>query len=154
MYAWLVTLHLLGIVVFLLAHGVSMWVAFRIRGEQNRAVVAAMLDLSVRAARVVYLGLALLGVGGFGAASSAGLLLAPWIVASYVVLVVMLVVMFTVAAPYYHGLRAAIEGTASAPPLDDQALADRLRTRRPELLAAVGGFGLGALVVLMSVKPG
>ncbi len=44
MYPWLVALHLLGLVVFLLAHGVSMWVAFRIRGERERDVVVAMLE--------------------------------------------------------------------------------------------------------------
>jgi hypothetical protein len=154
MYAWLVTLHLLGLVVFLLTHGVSMWVAFRIRGERNREVVAALLDLSVQAARATYLGLALLGLGGLGAAWSAGLLAAPWILASYVVVVVVLAVMFAIASPYYHGLRAAIAGTPGQPALDDDALAARLQTRRPELLATVGGLGLVALIALMSVKPG
>jgi hypothetical protein len=153
MYPWLVALHILGLVVFLLTHGVSMWVAFRIRGERNREVIAAMLDLSVRAARVTYLGLALLGLGGLGAAWSAGLLAAPWNLASYVIVVVVLVAMFAIASPYYHGLRSAVAGTPDAPALDDAALVARLQTRRPELLVAIGGAGLVALVVLMTVKP-
>jgi hypothetical protein len=154
MYPWLVALHLVGLVVFLLAHGVSMWVAFRIRGERNRDVVAAMLALSLRASRVVYVGLLLLGLGGLGAAWSAGLLAAPWNLAAYGVVVAVLVAMFAIASPYYHGLRAEIAGTADTPPLDDAALAARLRTRRPELLATIGGLGVVALVLLMSVKPG
>lgn len=154
MYPWLVTLHLLGLVVLLLAHGVSIGVAFRVRGEHDRAVVAALLELSRRAAQIVYLGLALLGLGGIGAAWSAGLLTAPWNVASYVVIVAVLAVMFAIASPYYHGLRGALAGTDGTPPLDDAALAARLRTRRPELLAAVGGVGLVALVGLMTLKPG
>jgi hypothetical protein len=153
MYPWLVALHLVGLMVFLLTHGVSMWVAFRIRGERNREVIVALLDLSVRAARATYLGLALLGVGGLGAAWSAGLLGAPWNVASYGVVVVVLVAMFAIASPYYHGLRAAIAGTPDAPALDDAALVARLQTRRPEALAVIGGLGLVALVVLMTVKP-
>ena len=40
MYAWLVALHLVGFVVFLVCHAVSMWVAFRIRSEPDRAVIA------------------------------------------------------------------------------------------------------------------
>ncbi|HEU0244041.1 MAG TPA: DUF2269 family protein [Candidatus Limnocylindrales bacterium] len=154
MYPWLVTLHLLGLVVFLLAHGVSISVAFRVRGERRRDAVVTLLDLSGRATQVVYVGLALLGVGGLGAAWSAGLLTAPWVVLSYVIVVVTLFAMYAVASPYYHGLRAAIGGTADAPPLDDEALDRRLRTRRPELLATLGGVALVCLVVLMTVKPG
>lgn len=154
MYSWLVTLHLLGLAVFLPAHGVSMWVAFRVRGERDRAAIVVLLDLSLHAARVVYVGLLLLGLGGLGAAWSAGLLAAPWNLASYIVVVAVLIAMFAIAAPYYHGLRAAIEGTADVPPLDDHALAARLQTRRPELLAAIGGAGLVLLFVLMTLKPG
>jgi hypothetical protein len=154
MYSWLVVLHLLGLVVLLLAHGVSIFVAFGIRGEPRRDVVASMLQLSLRASRVVYLGLLMLGIGGLGAAWSAGLLTAPWNLASYVVVVIVLVAMFAIASPYYHGLRTDLAGTADTPPIDDAALAARLRTRRPELLAAIGGTGLVVLIVLMTVKPG
>jgi hypothetical protein len=154
MYPWLVTLHLLGLVIFLLAHGVSLAVAFRVRGERDRDVVMALLELSRRAAQVAYAGLALLGVGGIGAAWSAGWLATPWNIASYIVVVVVLVAMFAVASPYYHGLRGALKRTADTAPLDDAALAARLVTRRPELLATIGGTGLVVLVVLMTVKPG
>jgi len=154
MYSWLVTLHLLGLAVFMLAHGVSMWVAFRVRGERDRAAIVVLLDLSLHAARIVYLGLLLLGLGGLGAAWSAGLLAAPWNLASYGVVVVVLVAMFVIASPYYHGVRGAIEGTADAPPLDDDELAARLQTRRPELLTAIGGTGLVILFLLMTLKPG
>lgn len=154
MYSWLVLLHLLGLAVFLLAHGVSIFVAFRIRAEPSRDVVVAMLELSRRAAQVVYVGLLLLGLGGLGAAWSAGLLTAPWVVASYVAVVVVLVVMFAIASPYYHGLRGALAGTGDTPPLDDAALAVRLRSRRPELLAATGGIALVVLFALMTFKPG
>jgi hypothetical protein len=116
--------------------------------------VVALLELSRRAAQVVYVGLALLGIGGLGAAWSAGLLTAPWVVLSYAVVVVVLLAMFAIASPYYHGLRAAIAGTPDGPPLDDDALEQRLRTRRPEVLATLGGTGLVSLVVLMTVKPG
>ena len=62
--------------------------------------------------------------------------------------------MFAIASPYYHGLRAELAGTDDTPPIDDAALAARLRTRRPELLATIGGTGLVVLVALMTVKPG
>ena len=79
MYSWLVVLHLVGLAVFLVAHGVSMWVAFRIRGEPNRDLVAALLGMSARGSQAMYLGLVLLGIGGLGAAASAGWLTAGWV---------------------------------------------------------------------------
>jgi hypothetical protein len=154
MYLWLVALHLVGLAVFLMAHGVSIWVAFRVRGERNRDVIASMLGLSLRASQVLYLGLLLLGIGGLGAAFSAGWLTTTWNLASYVVVVVVLAAMYSIASPYYHGLRAGLDGAAGAPALDDEALVARLQSRRPEALAVVGGSGLVILVLLMVLKPG
>ena len=139
MYSWLVALHLVGLVVFLVSHAVSMWVAFRVRGETNRDVVAALLGMSARGSQVMYLGLLLLGIGGLGAAATAGWLTAPWVVASYVVIVLVIVLMYVVGAPYYYGLRDGLEGTDKVARLDDAELVARLRTSRPEPLAAIGG---------------
>jgi hypothetical protein len=153
-YTWLVVLHLLGLVLFLLAHGVSMWVAFRIRREDDRAVIAAMLDLSAQGNRVAYLGLLLLGIGGLGAAGSAGLLLAPWVVASYVVLGATLVAMWAMGAGFYYPLRDGLAGTEKVARLEDDELRARLRdSRRPEVLAAIGLGALAVLVWLMTAKP-
>lgn len=154
MYAWLVTLHVLGVVLFLVTHGVSMWTAFRVRRETDRDVLTALLAMSARSNQVMYLGLLLLGVGGLGAAASAGWLAAGWVVASYGVFLAVLLVMFMVASPYYYRLRDGLEGTEKVPRLDDQELRDQLQTRRPEVLALVGGGGLAILVWLMTVRPG
>jgi hypothetical protein len=153
MYPWLVSLHLLGLVVFLASHGVAMYVAFRVRSERDRSVIAALLGLSTRGNQVMYLGLLALGIGGLGAAATSDALTAPWNVASYIVLAAVVVGMMGIAAPYYYPLREALDGTDKTPRLDDDALATRLRTRRPEVLALVGGTGLAVLTLLMAVKP-
>ena len=153
MYDWLVSLHLIGFAIFLVAHAIGMWASFRIRGERDRTVIAALLGMSVRGSQVMYLGLLLLLVGGFGAGASAGLLLAPWMVASYVTLVVVLVLMGVIAGMFYHPLRAALVGSDTVPRLSDDELVARLQNRRPELLASIGGTGIVVLVVLMTVKP-
>src|SRR3954451_1063189 len=154
-YLWLVALHLLGLIVFVMCHGVAMFVAFRIRNERERGVIAALLDLSSRANQVMYLGLLLLGVGGLGAAWNAGLLLAPWVVASYVVLVVTLLVMFAAGSGFYYPLREEISGSGKAERLDDDALFAKLgSSRRPHVLAGVGMLALVILVWLMVLKPG
>ena len=154
MFTWFVALHLVGLVMFVAAHGASMLIAFRIRGEQDRHVIAALLAVSLRGTQLLYVGLLLLGIGGLGAAATVDWLTTPWNLASYVVLVVVLSVMYAVASPYYMGLRAGLEGNDKTPRLDDEALAARLQTRRPELLAVVGGLGLAVLVLLMTIKPG
>lgn len=154
MYPWFVALHVIGFGLFLVTHGVSMWIAFRIRHETNRDVVAAMLRMSARNNQVMYLGLAVLGVGGLAAAASVGWLDATWVIASYVVFLTVLVLMFVIASPYYYPLRDGLEGTDRVPRLDDEELHARLQTRRPELLALVGGTGLVILVGLMALRPG
>ena len=55
-YEWVVFLHIFGVFVFLLAHGVSSGVGFRIAKERNRERLAALLDLSVSSYRVMLLG--------------------------------------------------------------------------------------------------
>jgi uncharacterized membrane protein len=151
MYSWLVFVHLVGLVVFALAHGVSAVVAFRVRGERDANVVAAMLGLSQMAVGGLYVGLLLLGVGGLGAAWQGGLLTAPWVVASYVTLGVVLIVMWSVASPYYGKVRELAKDAATA---GDGRLTEALDTRRPEILLGVGAVGLLVLVWLMVLKPG
>ena len=46
MYEWWVLLHLVGVFVFLLSHGVSVGVLLRLRRERDPAKVAALLELS------------------------------------------------------------------------------------------------------------
>jgi hypothetical protein len=154
-YQWLVALHLLGLVVFVMCHGVAMFVAFRVRSETNREIVVALLDLSSRANQVMYIGLVLLAIGGLGAAWYAQLLTVPWVVASYVVLIVTLVVMYAVGSGYYMPLRQGLEGGDGKPQLSDDELTQTLSSsRRPDVLGAVGMAALVVLIWLMVLKPG
>jgi hypothetical protein len=151
MYSWLVFVHLVGLVVFAVAHGVSVFAAFRARRERDPRIVATLLDVSKNAVAGLYIGLLLLGVGGLGAAWQGNLLTAPWVVASYVALGAVLVVMWSVATPYYVRMRELAADPAAGA---DGRLAEALDSRRPEALLAVGGAGLLVLVYLMVLKPG
>ncbi len=153
MYQWLVFVHLVGLVLFLLTHGVSMWVAFTVRRNPEPDTARLLLGLSSRANGVMYLGLLLLAIGGLGAAWNAGSLLAGWVVASYVVLVVIIVAMYAMGAGYYYPLRDALSPKAGATPIDAAELARRVANRRPEALTLVGVGGLVVLVWLMALKP-
>lgn len=155
-YSWFVFAHLLGLVVFAICHGASAFMAFRIRGERDPAVVDALLKVGGMSVGPMYIGLLLIGVGGLGAAAGLDLWGRPWIIASIVVFIVVLVLMWAVASPYYMGLRTALEvrDEDGRPAIDAAVLEPMLDTRRPEVLAAVGTIGLVVLVWLMVIKPG
>jgi uncharacterized membrane protein len=152
MYQALVFIHLVGVVIMAVAHGVSIFAAFRVRRETDPRVVAAILGMSKSAVLLLYVGFLLLAVGGFGAAWQSGVLLAPWAIASYVVLIGVISVMYGVATGYYVRLRTLASGDG-AEPVDVAALQAALVTRRPELLAVVGASGLLVLLWLMVVRP-
>src|SRR4029078_2408262 len=107
----------------------------RIREETYSPLIAPLLGLASRGNQMMYIGLLLLGIGGLGAAASAGLLLAPWVIASYVVVVVTLLAMWAMGSGFYYPLREGLAGTEKTPRLDDAELRATLtrsrRHRRP-----------------------
>ena len=158
LFPWFVLIHIAGMAIFVACHGVSMFVSFRIRSQREPRAIAAAMEASSAAILPMYLGLTLLLVGGLGAAAGANLWTQPWVIASAIVLVVVITVMYMVATPYYVRVRQAVGATTRGkPPEGPQAspeeLAALLDTRRPELLLLVGGGGLLILLWLMVLKP-
>ena len=156
LYPWFVVVHLVGLVLFATSHGASAFMAFRLRAERDPVVVDALLKTGQLSVGPMYVGLLLLIVGGLGAAAGADLWGKPWVIASIVVFIAVLIVMWAVASPYYMGLRKAFEerGPDGRPAIEPAALARQLDTRRPEILTLVGTVGLVLLVSLMVIKPG
>lgn len=156
LYPWFVFAHLAGLVLFAISHGASAFMAFRLRSAPDVRTAAALLDIGKLSLGPMYIGLVLLIVGGLGAAAGADLWGRPWLIASIAVFIVVLVVMWAVASPYYMGLRKALEdvGPDGQPTITWEALAGQLDSRRPEILLLVGTIGLLLLVWLMVIKPG
>jgi len=156
MYPWFVFAHLVGLVLFAISHGASAFMAIRLRNERDPAVVDSLLKVGQLSVGPMYIGLLLLAVGGLGAAWSANLWGNTWVIASIGLFIVVLVVMWAIASPYYMGLRKALEarGPDGVPSIDRSELARMLDTRRPDVLTAVGTIGLVLLVWLMVIKPG
>ncbi|HEX2149566.1 MAG TPA: hypothetical protein VHI31_05250, partial [Actinomycetota bacterium] len=67
MYQWWVYLHLIGVFGFLISHGVSVAVTFRLRKERDPQKVQALLGLSSASLAGFYPSLALLVAGGVAA---------------------------------------------------------------------------------------
>ena len=64
MYKWFVFLHVLGVFGFLMAHGVSISVAFALRRERNFERVQTLLNLSASSIEVMLGSLAVLILSG------------------------------------------------------------------------------------------
>ena len=60
MYQWFVFTHLIGLVLFVFAHGVSAFVSWQIRTMRDPVVISGYLTMSQQATRAAYVGLLLL----------------------------------------------------------------------------------------------
>jgi hypothetical protein len=162
---WLVFLHVLGVLLFLVAHGASAALAFRVRSERDPARLRALLDLSASTIPALYGSLLLMLVAGIVAG-----FIAPnwwtsgrlWIWASMALLVGVVVAMYAIQTPYFSDLRRAV---GQRPPQDarkdlpvpaeaDAETLDRLlASSRPMVGAAVGFGGIAIILWLMLFKP-
>jgi hypothetical protein len=166
-YPWVVYTHVASVFAFLLAHGVSTGVLFKLRGERKVERVRALLDLSKASIRWTYTFLILLGLSGGTAAYLGEWWRQGWIWASAALLILIALAMDWVGDPYYSRLRVAVgleepKGKKGAPapqgPLPDTSAGEEelirlLRSLRPLLLAMVGIVGLAAILWLMLLKP-
>jgi hypothetical protein len=171
-YQWMVFAHVASVFAFLLAHGVSAGVLFKLRSERKVERIRALLDLSKASIGWTYTFLALVGVTGGTAAYVGGWWRQGWVWASAAVLILVALAMDWIGDPYYDRLRAAVglaepkgkpgkPGTSAplgglvlqTPADEEEAVPKLLRSPRPWLLALVGSVGLAAILWLMLLKP-
>jgi len=160
MYGFVVLLHVLGAFTFVAAHGVSMVAAIRLRGERDRIRQVALLDVSAAGVGVMYVGLLILLAAGIVAGFMGDHWGRVWIWAALVTLVLVIVVMYAVATPFYGRMRAAAgigqwaERRDRYKPPATEADLDMLATSNaPFVLATVGVLGLIVIIWLMLLKP-
>jgi hypothetical protein len=158
---WLVFAHVLGAFLFVLAHGVSAFVAFRVRRERDPARIAALLDLSGASLGLAFVALLLLLVAGIVTGIVKGSFGQAWIWLSIAVLVVVAGAMTPLGSGYYGRIRGAVaRQTGAGAGMDpdpsaggSEELEGLLETRRPEALAVVGGGGFLIVLWLMMFRP-
>jgi hypothetical protein len=156
----LVYLHVVFILLFVLVHGASAVIAFRLRGERDPARVAVLLETSRAAlyswplmtamAGFVLTGIALGFMGGYWGSG--------WLWASIGILVLVVVGMTPAGAIPLKKARIALGlekpsgGTAEVAP--DPAEGQRvLQGWSPLPVAGMGGIGLLIILWLMMFKP-
>ncbi len=161
MYPWIVFLHIAGVFVFLLGHGASLNVAFKLRGERNPERIRALLDLSLTSFISMYAGLLLLLVTGIIAGFMGNWWGQGWIWAAGVLLVALFFSMYLFGSRYYNRVRNAVGlgdyKSSNAQALGETAsegqIAALLNTAQPLLLTVLGLGGLLIILWLMMFKP-
>lgn len=161
---WLVLTHVLAVLAFVLLHGASASVAFRLRGERKPERVRALLELSNAYLNWMYGALAVLLLSGIAAGIAGGWWTSGrlWLWLSVGLLVAIFAGMYSVATPYFDGLRHAVglptyqdvrEKRDPPLPAADSELATLLSSRRPAAIALIGLGGIGLITGLMVLKP-
>jgi hypothetical protein len=161
MYQWIVLLHIAGAFIFVLSHGVAVYMTYELPKQRDTRRIMALLDLSSASLNGVYLGLLLLLVGGIWAGIDGQHFGRLWIWAALVVLVAIIVVMYAVATPYFKRLRTALGQRVMGMPKDapdptplGEAEILAIAAQAPVVvLSAVGAGGLLIILWLMVLKP-
>jgi hypothetical protein len=164
LYPWIVFIHAAALLLFFIAHGASMAVAFRLTRERDPARVRALLDIS---AWSVTLWPSIAFVIGLAAGIAAGIMGGHfgrlWIWLSLVLLIVVSGVMTPMVAMRFNAIRAAA-GMAVTPPFSRRRPAEAPAPNEGELhrlldrwnplpTAAMGLGGFLFILWLMFFKP-
>ncbi len=154
MYAWLVFVHIVGVLGFVFAHGVSAAMALRLRHERNPDRIRVMLQVSSSSTGVFYISILLLLVGGIWAGFRGHWWSHGWIWVALGVFVANMFFMYALASPYYRRVRSVMriqEAGGSAVAAED--LDAVLRSDVPTVIVWVGLLSIGFIAYLMVLKP-
>lgn len=160
MYQFLVFLHIACVFVFLVAHGGSAVVAFRLKSERDPEPVKALLDLSTFALSswVTWVSLLVVLVTGVATGIMNSYFGTWWIWISIVLFVLIGGLMTPLAGMFFMKLRkaAGIYGDKKMAPtgIVDAPEIDRLlSTWRPIVPGAIGVGGFVVILFFMLFKP-
>ena len=158
---WIVWIHVVGVFLFLIGHGVSAAVAWRLRTERDPIAVRTLLDFSRRSLNFMSVGLLIWLVGGILAGFSGNFWTTGklWIWVSLVLAIVVIAMMTPMGRFYFNRIRAAVGvdlKTNTANPsfvVDPAALDAAILSGRPTVLASAGLLLILVLSWLMFLKP-
>ncbi|MGH2446642.1 MAG: DUF2269 family protein [Candidatus Limnocylindria bacterium] len=154
MYPWVVFLHVAGAFGFVLAHGVSVSVMFRLRTERKRERIETLIELSSTSMTAFYASILLLLGAGILAGFIGSWWRMLWIWVSLGLFIAIAVAMYPLASSYFRRVRAAV-GTrqSGAPVASDEEVDELLASSRPLIIALVGYGGILVILWLMIFKP-
>lgn len=157
----IVLIHVVGVLLFVLAHGVSVAVLLRIRSERDPAALRTLLDLSRRSLDSAFVGLTLWFLAGILAGFSGNWWTTGtyWIWASLIIAIVVIGLMTPMGRFYLNRVRTALGVDPktgkhdSSIQVDGAAVEAAIASGQPALVAGLGIVGLLVLLWLMMAKP-
>ena len=160
-HGFIVFLHVTGVLLFVLAHGVSVAVLLKMRTERNPVALRALLNLSSTSLGAAGIGFLLWFVGGIVAGFSGNWWTSGkwWIWVSLVIAILITGLMTPMGRFYFNRVRTAIgvdPKTGQVDPtvqVDGSAVEAAIASGQPTVLAAIGIIGLVVLLYLMVAKP-
>jgi hypothetical protein len=161
MYLVLVFLHILAVFAFLMAHGVSVSVAFALKRERKPERIQTLLNLSGASIGVVHISLLVVLVLGVVMGFMGKWWGHGWIWASLGLLIAMYVYMGLAGSGFYGKVRKAagleymVGSKMHQPdePASQEVIDALLNKANPAMLAVVGYAAIILLTWLMKFKP-
>jgi uncharacterized membrane protein len=161
MYQWMIFLHMVGLFLFLMAHGISAGVALSLRKEHRIERLQTLLGFSGASYSLMYGGLLLLLISGIVNGFIGHWWGSGWIWLSIILLVAIIILMVFLGSRYFTRLRQVsgvpyMEGRKIHPPQEPgspEQIEAALKSGRPMELALIGFGGLLAIAWLMIFKP-
>jgi hypothetical protein len=161
MYSWFVFLHVLGVMGFLVSHGVSIGVAFELRTEHNLDRIRSLLDLSGKFVGIMNASLLVLLIAGIVSGFMGSWWGKIWIWISILLFIGIATYMSMAVTTYYHRVRKAAglqymvkyKPYPPAEPASTEEIEQLLSQSNPILLAVIGLGGLAIITWLMMFKP-
>jgi hypothetical protein len=158
LYPWIVYVHVAGVLLFVLAHGISVGVSFKVRAERDPHRILPLLQLSAWAIGLLYIGIVILLGAGIWAGFTPGIDGSwwgdAWIWVALGTFVFTMFAMYGMASTYYRRLRTIVEAMVNGSEAVSEArLAEVLTGPRPWILAGIGFGSLLFILYLMLFKP-
>ncbi len=153
-YQYWVFLHVAGVLGFVMSHGVSVAVAFRVRKERDPARMLSLLQLSSASITWLYISILVLLGAGVAAGFIGDWWGQGWIWTSLVAFILTMGAMYALATNYYRRLRTIAEAMASgSQAIAEERLAEVVSGPRAWIIAALGFGSLLFILYLMLFKP-
>lgn len=160
-YRLLVLVHVVSALVFVMAHGVSMMMMFKVYRERKYENLCNYLDISSSALHPAMLALHGIELSGIILTIMAGWWRMGWIWASLALFVGIGVVMHKYAASYMGSVRKAmgmvsqkeLKKGVRPEPAPYEVLLEVVAAGQPKLTATLAGSMMAMLVALMVLKP-
>jgi hypothetical protein len=161
LYEWIKFLHVVAAITFMVSHGASIAISFRLKHEQDINKIKTMLDLSGSMWVAMMLSLLVAAIAGIVMGFMLRWWSQWWIWVSIVLLLVITIWMFQIGQSTFHPLRKALGMPYMARgrdmPAEDPAPVEERNALTakvsPHLMLLVGYGGFVVIIWLMMFKP-